>query len=151
MVDDLQKFQSLGQEWRSAKDFLGAAGRRNYSSTYRDACFGQHIVQGASRRPRCFKKLGGQAMGKSRGGWNTKLHLVSADDKVIVEMHLSGGNKHNAPEGRISIAAVGDAFEGVPLLMDRAYEGDDTRALALAYEHEPIVPPKKNRKEPWGI
>lgn len=64
-------------------------------------------------------------------------------------MHLSGGNKHDAPEGRISIAAVGDSFEGVPLLMDRAYEGDDTRALALAYGHEPIVPPKKNRKDPW--
>ena len=64
-------------------------------------------------------------------------------------MHLSGGNKHDAPEGRISIAAVGEAFKGVVLLMDRAYEGDATRALASAYGHEPIVPPKKNRKDTW--
>ena len=28
---------------------------------------------------------------------------VSANDKVIIEMHLSGGNCHDAPQGRISI------------------------------------------------
>lgn len=33
--------------------------------------------------------------------------------------------------------------------MDRAYEGDETRALATANGHEPIVPPKKNRINPW--
>ena len=64
-------------------------------------------------------------------------------------MHLSGGNKHDAPEGRISIAAIGEAYVGVPLLMDRAYEGDEIRALAFSYGHDPIVPPKKNRKDPW--
>ena len=53
------------------------------------------------------------------------------------------------PKDRISIAVVGDAFEGVPILMDRAYEGDDNLALALAYGHEPIVPPKKNLKPLW--
>jgi transposase len=34
--------------------------------------------------------------------------------------------------------------------MDRAYESDETRALAAANGHEPVVPPKKNRKTPWG-
>jgi len=35
--------------------------------------------------------------------------------------------------------------------MDRAYEGDETRALAeeLGY-NIPIVPPKSNRKNPWS-
>jgi hypothetical protein len=41
---------------------------------------------------------------KSRGGCNTKLHVVSADDMVIVEMHLSGGECHDAPVGRFSMA-----------------------------------------------
>jgi transposase len=75
--------------------------------------------------------------------------VVSADDKVVIEMHLSGGECHDAPEGRISIAAVGENFAGVPMLMDRAYEGDETRNLAIANGHEPVVPPKKNRKNPW--
>jgi len=33
--------------------------------------------------------------------------------------------------------------------MDRAYEDDETRRLAWALNFEPIVPPKKNRKNPW--
>jgi transposase len=64
-------------------------------------------------------------------------------------MHLSGGECHDAPEGRISIETVGKNFQGVPLLTDRAYEGDATRELAKSKGLEPIVPPKTNRKEPW--
>jgi transposase len=75
--------------------------------------------------------------------------VVSADDKVIVEMHLSGGECHDGPEGRVSIKVVGRDFEGIPLLMDRAYESDETRELATVNGHEPVVPPKRNRKEPW--
>lgn len=56
-------------------------------------------------------------------------------------MHLSGGERHDAPEGRISIEKVGSNFEGVPILMDRAYEGNKTRELAYSYGHEPVVPP----------
>ena len=33
--------------------------------------------------------------------------------------------------------------------MDRAYEGDKTRTKAMERGFVPIVPPKKNRKEPW--
>jgi hypothetical protein len=33
--------------------------------------------------------------------------------------------------------------------MDRAHEGGKIRALAPANGHEPIVPPKKSRREPW--
>ena len=39
--------------------------------------------------------------------------------------------------------------EGLPLLMDRAYEGDETRQLALSLGMIPVVPPKSNRIEPW--
>ena len=33
--------------------------------------------------------------------------------------------------------------------MDRAYEDDETRALAEKQGFVPVVPPKRNRKEPW--
>ena len=35
------------------------------------------------------------------------------------------------------------------LLMDRAYEGKETRQLALSLGFIPVVPPKKNRLDPW--
>ena len=33
--------------------------------------------------------------------------------------------------------------------MDRAYEGNETRQLALNLGFIPVVPPKSNRIEPW--
>lgn len=33
--------------------------------------------------------------------------------------------------------------------MDRAYEDDKTRALVSEHGFIPVVPPKKNRKNPW--
>jgi transposase len=35
------------------------------------------------------------------------------------------------------------------LIMDRAYEGDETRQLALSLGFQPVVPPKSNRIDPW--
>ena len=37
----------------------------------------------------------------------------------------------------------------IHLLMDRAYEGNETRQLALDLGFIPVVPPKSNRIEPW--
>jgi transposase len=107
------------------------------------------VLQSPPQRSWRFKKLGRQSRGKSRGGWNTKLHVVSADDKVVLEIHLSGGECHDAPEGRKSIAAIGGNFPAAPFLMDKAYEGHDTRELALANNHDTVVPKKSNRKDPW--
>ena len=96
-----------------------------------------------------FKKTGKQSIGKTRGGWNTKLHVVSANDKVVVGISLSGGECHDAPEGRKLLEAMGETEQALPLLMDKAYEGDSTRFLAESLGYLPVVPPKSNRKDPW--
>lgn len=98
---------------------------------------------------RRIKKSGKQAIGKTRGGWNTKLHVVSANDRVITAVSLSGGECHDAPEGRKLLMGKGAVASSIPLLMDRAYEGDETRRLAESLGYLPVVPPKKNRREPW--
>jgi transposase len=35
------------------------------------------------------------------------------------------------------------------MIMDRAYESNETRQLLLSFEVEPVVPPKINRLNPW--
>ena len=62
--------------------------------------------------------------------------------------HISPGNNHDTPEGRNLLKTIYSGNEQF-LLMDRAYEDDETRALALKQGFIPVVPPKKNRKEPW--
>jgi transposase len=37
----------------------------------------------------------------------------------------------------------------MPVIMDRAYEGNETRQLVLALDMVPVVPPKSNRVDPW--
>ena len=41
-------------------------------------------------------------------------------------------------------------FPGMPVIMDRAYESNETRQLVLALDMIPVVPPKSNRVEPWN-
>jgi hypothetical protein len=40
-------------------------------------------------------------------------------------------------------------WDGVNVIMDKAYEGDETRQLVLELEMIPVVPPKSNRLTPW--
>ena len=84
-----------------------------------------------------------------RGGWNTKLHMVAASGRDGVTLALSAGNCGDAPEGRALLRQLGPAGRPVYLLMDRAYEGGETRALAIELGCTPVVPPKTNRKNPW--
>ena len=44
------------------------------------------------------KTNGPQSFGNSRGGWNTKIHMVSANDRLGMIFRLSGGQAHDAPE-----------------------------------------------------
>ncbi len=46
---------------------------------------------------------------------------------------------------------MGCQDEQVYLLMDSAYEGDDTRAAALARNFIAVVPAHPKRKQPWEL
>ena len=95
------------------------------------------------------QKNGPQAIGKSRGGWNTKIHLVAADARTAITFSLSPGQAHDAAEGRELLTRLGKPDRPLHLIMDRAYEGNETRQLALDLGYSPVVPPKSNRLEPW--
>lgn len=75
--------------------------------------------------------------------------MVAASDRDGVIFALSAGNCGDAPEGRTLLRQLGPVDHSIYLLMDRAYEGDETRALAEELGYIPIVPPKSNRKNPW--
>jgi len=76
--------------------------------------------------------------------------MVSATDRCALTFSLSPGHAHDGVEGRKLLLDWQDAPQGLPLVMDRAYEGDETRQLALDLGFEPVVPPKSNRLNPWS-
>ena len=76
-------------------------------------------------------KNGPQAIGKSRGGWTTKIHMVAADARTAITFALSPGQAGDAPHGRALLERLGPPNRPLHLLMDKAYEGNETRQLAL--------------------
>lgn len=109
----------------------------------------QYNCEGAPRRNGCFKTSGEQSIGRSRGGLTTKIHMVTASDRAVVGFSLSGGQAHDAPEGIALLEEIQRAQEQKYLWMDRAYEGENVREAAVKMGFAPVVPPKKNRKDPW--
>ena len=80
---------------------------------------------------RARKATGPQSIGESRGGWNAKIHMISASDRLGVIFHLSGGaGPGRARRPRLLESWDKNPVENAPLAMDRAYEGDKTRHFA---------------------
>lgn len=142
--------EPLEQEWCFEAPFRGTPAGEYHPCPDGGVVPGQHKRQGASSRNRGFKKSGPQSVGRSRGGLTTKIHMVTASDRAAVSFSLSPGNAGDAPEGRKLLNFTPANKVHRHLIMDRAYEGDETRALAVGLGWTPVVPPKQNRKEPWN-
>jgi transposase len=93
-----------------------------------------------------LKKTAGKASGKAAAGRTQR--VVSASDTVAIDFSLSGGEAGGGPEGRKLLRQIGNREKKIYLIMDRAYEGDETCALAVALGYIPVVPPKSSRKDP---
>jgi len=75
--------------------------------------------------------------------------MVAADARTAITFSLSPGQAHDAAEGRELLKTLARPTETLHVLMDRAYEGNETRQLVLDLGFTPVVPPKSNRLEPW--
>ena len=62
---------------------------------------------------------------------------------------LSPGQAHDAPEGRKLLHRLGPQRKDLSIVMDRAYEGNETRQRALELGFAPVVSPVSTRVYPW--
>ena len=76
--------------------------------------------------------------------------MVAADARTAITFSLSPGQAHDAPEGRKLLTRLGPQRPSLSRLMDRAYEGNETRQLALALGFMPVVRPLSTRVHPWA-
>jgi transposase len=75
--------------------------------------------------------------------------MVAADARTAITFSLSPGHNHDAPEGRELLRMLKPVHSTVSMIMDRAYEGGETRQLVLELGFTPVVPPKQSRVNPW--
>ncbi len=75
--------------------------------------------------------------------------MVAADARTAITFALSPGEASDAKAGRALLGGIGPLPAPLHLIMDKAYEDNETRQLALDFGFIPVVPPKSNRLEPW--
>jgi transposase len=75
--------------------------------------------------------------------------MVAANARTAISFALSPGQASDAKAGRELLGGIGPLPQPLHLIMDRAYEDNETRQLALEFNYIPVVPPKSNRLDPW--
>jgi len=88
--------------------------------------------------------LGNQALGRSRGGISTKIHLISDAHGNPLDFLITPGQAH---ESR-SAEALLCGWKAEYVLGDRAYDGDPVRKVIEAMGAEAVIPPHPCRKKP---
>lgn len=84
-----------------------------------------------------------QALGRSRGGFSTKIHVNVDALGNPLRFLLTGGQSHDITQAEALI--VGYEFERV--IADKSYDAEDFLLFIAEKEAEAVIPPRKNRKE----
>ena len=107
----------------------------------------QHGGQGPSLRRWSAPKKGGQAaqaLGRSRGGFSTKVHVNVDSLGNPLRFILTGGQQHDITQAEGLIYG----YEGEYVLADKGYDSQGFRQHILERGMTPVIPPRSNRKQP---
>ena len=159
VVERLGMVRSLEQRWHARRgDRLLAISRRRRAD-------GRHVVRrwnGGARSPLCFgrwKKRDPEepqdhAIGRSRGGLTTKIHMLCDADGRPLHFHLTAGQSHEAPalipllEGADAVLFDADDEPiAWPLVLagDKGYRADWIDEYLLELGITPVIPSKGNQ------
>src|SRR5262245_46337054 len=88
----------------------------------------------------------GEALGRSRGGFSTKIHLRTNAKGYPLTFDVTGGEAHEV-KGYDALMELHD-INPDRLLGDKGYDSDDIRDDLAERGIEPVIPPRSNRKSP---
>lgn len=106
-----------------------------------DRCDRDPCPPSGGRRKRGTQK---QALGRSRGGFTSKIHARTNGEGLPLDLVITAGEVHDATAYNELI----DSAETRPkvLIGDKAYDSDAIREDAWFHGTDPIIPTKSNRK-----
>lgn len=84
-----------------------------------------------------------EALGRSRGGFSTKLHVACDGLGKPVKFILTPGQDHDVTQGPALIAGS----DAKKIIADKGYDSDALIAEIKALGAEPVIPPRSNRLE----
>ena len=85
-----------------------------------------------------------QALGRSRGGFSTKIHVSVDGLGNPLRFILTGGQRHDITQAEELIAG----YAGEQVLADKGYDSREFRQHILTLGMTPVIPPRSNRREP---
>jgi len=141
--DDLQSVCSLGRTRSVGAIVPRACKARPRHGSADDRC---HACQGPPLGLGRKKGEHKQAIGRSRGGRNTKIHAIADAKGRLLALLLTGGEAHDCPPAQRLIRRTRSAKK---LLADRAYDSADLRGWLHGRGTTPVIPNKSNRKRPF--
>ena len=95
------------------------------------------------------EKIADKAVGRTRGGLNTKLHAIVDGLGNPVEFMLSAGNDHDSVHAVELLEKV--EISGSNVLADRAYGAKAIRAYISGQGACYVIPPQSNVSDPWPV
>jgi transposase len=92
-----------------------------------------------------LKKNGHQALGRSRGGFSTKLHLAVDALGNPLRLRLTAGHRHDITQANALLADFACDY----VIADRGYAAQPFLDAIVATGAIPVIPPHQRRKQPW--
>ena len=89
-----------------------------------------------------------QAVGRSRGGRNTKIHALADAKGRLIAILLTGGEAHDCPVAERLIRRVKPPKR---MLGDKAYDSAELREELDERGTRPVIPNRSNRKQPYSF
>jgi transposase len=127
------------------RGLLPAAGGMQPDSSS-DSVFRQH---NSARTRLCRRRKRGQqnqALGRSRGGFSTKIHLKTDLDGNPLDFHLTGGEASDSTQFETSLD-IGPDISPRIAMTDKGYDSEANRAAARARGITPVIPRRENSKQ----
>ncbi|WP_414629280.1 IS5 family transposase [Acinetobacter variabilis] len=84
-----------------------------------------------------------RAIGQSRGGRTTKIHLATDANGLPIDFKITGGDVHDSQVAKQLIDIVGEATY---LIADKGYDAEHIRICAKNKNMIPIIPLRSNSK-----
>ena len=83
-----------------------------------------------------------QALGRSRGGLSTKIHMAIDAVGTPVRFILTGGEKADSPQAMPLLAGI----ESTHVIADKGYDANRVLGFICAQGAAAVIPPTSNRK-----
>jgi putative transposase len=89
-----------------------------------------------------------QAIGRLRGGRNTKIHAIADAKGRLLSLALTRGEAHDCPAAEPLIERTKKAKK---FLADKAYDSAELRKMLKKRGTKPVILNKRNRKQPFSF